>query len=738
MRRKIKMQRKIRYTVIGVLLIGLIGIGGYIQKGINTNKEVPKGRYIEADITGEGFNYKGARIYSMVKSKEGKPQIYVFNSMGLVAYEQDGEGVWQQIGNEWIRKLQTENIGPIEYITNDKDGNIYIIYHSIRGEEPTITCVAKVEGQEIKKLKIAWKDERNYRVPKSVNILPDGDMLISDLHGIQRYSLSDGSFVKSYEGESSGLIAIDNEIYIINNEQGKVDVYDANTNELKRSIRCENLDVNTRLVAGEEGDVYLAGKFGVRHLTKEGTIWEVIIDGSLASFSMPAYKCEQILPIGKTIFAVFSKNEGGFVIKKYTYSKDIPTMPTKELVAYSLRENAFLRQVISQYQLTHPDVKVTLQVGLEQGSTLKEEDAVKALNTELVAGKGPDLILLDGLNRDTYINKGILEDMSKWAKDSKEVNQCLENIIAAYKVQDKTYGIPIHFVTPMLWGDEKVLQEVKSIEDLAAYMERHPNEEVISYKEAKELICQFGPASSQNWFNEEGELQERPIINFLEAVKELEKQGKSLETKKKAVPSIEELLKPGWDIEDMICVTYDYADVYFLKASGIRDLLAGAAGNEKRTESDFVVLSNQEGSMFEPRNILGINAASKKKDIAKDIIGMALSEVIQGIDIEEGFPVNQLVFEKWIQGSTWNHGKNYGIMISGEDIPDLTLSVQWGYEKELKKYYEQCKELKVPLQDNRVLLNTVVEEAKGYFEGTMTAEEVAKAIMKKTEFYLSE
>ena len=719
----------------------LVVVGGCTQEGIN--KEITKGRYVETDITGEEFNYEATSIYGIVRSKVGKPQIYKFNGpMGkniLAVYEQDDAGIWKQVEYEWLNKLHEENIDSINYITGDKNGDIYIIYNDIKEEAQTITCVAKVEGNEIKKIKIAWRDDRNFRDPRSVSILPDGDMLISDRRGIERYSLSDGSFVKSYEGESSDLMAIEHEIYIINNKGGKIDVYDADTDELKRSIPCENLDMNTRLTAGEEGDLYVAGKFGVRHLMKEGTIWEVIIDGSLTSFSMPSYACQYILAIEKTLFAVLSNNKGGFAIKEYTYSEDTPTTPTKEVIAYSLRENALLRQVIAQYQINHPDVKVTLQVGLEQGSTITEEDAIKALNTELIAGKGPDLIVLDGLNIDTYIKKGILEDLSKWAKEAEVVNECLPNIISAYKVKDKTYALPIHFVTPMLWGDKKVIQEAKSIEDLAAYKKSHPNETIIPYKEAAELICKFGAASSQSWFNGEGELQEKPLISFLEAVKELEKQGDPLDTKKKTPPSIEELLKPGWDLEDIISIAYDYADVYFMKASGIKDFLAGASGNEQRKESDFVVLSNQEGSMFEPRNILGINAASKNKDIAKEIIGMALSEIIQGVDIEEGFPVNQLFFEKWINGSTWPD-KNFSIMFSGDEMPEpeLTLSFQWGYEKELKKYYEECQKVKVPIQNHTILLSTVLEESKGYFQGTVTAQEAAEAIKKKTEFYLSE
>ncbi len=128
----------------------------------------------------------------------------------------------------------------------------------------------------------------------------------------------------------------------------------------------------------------------------------------------------------------------------------MPATPTTEIVAYTLRENNSLRQVATQYQLSHPDVKVTVQVGLDQDSTLTKEDAIRALNTELLAGKGPDLILLDGLDINRYIEKGILKDLTSWVKSDEEAKQCLENIMGAYKVSEKIYALPMRFTIPTL------------------------------------------------------------------------------------------------------------------------------------------------------------------------------------------------------------------------------------------------------------------------------------------------
>ncbi len=44
-------------------------------------------------------------------------------------------------------------------------------------------------------------------------------------------------------------------------------------------------------------------------------------------------------------------------------------------------------------------------------------DAVKNLNTQLLAGKGPDMILLNGMPADAYIEKGILMDLSDFVAE---------------------------------------------------------------------------------------------------------------------------------------------------------------------------------------------------------------------------------------------------------------------------------------------------------------------------------
>jgi hypothetical protein len=752
------MKKEIKKALIGIMTLCSLIAGGCSANEVAVNKEIPMGRYIEEDLTIEDLNTAEANPLALLKTKEGKLQFYVYDNTFKI-YEKDDLGQWHIKQSEWLEAFNKIDMFSIQYVTNDNNGNLYIFYGGKDGEDSR-TFVAKIEENELEIIKIDWQDGKLYKIPNSVTVLDDGDMIIADHRGIERYSLTNGDFIRSYEGSPTSFIVMNHKLYQISDEQNSVEVYDIDTGVLDRSIPCENVDSQTKFVVGEDEGFYLVGDFGVKHLNKDGTMWELVVDGNLTSFSMPSYILVQAQVIDNEIFIGFTKNAGGMILKKYTYSKTTPTLPTTEIMAYTLKENATLRQIVAQYQNSHPDIRVTVQVGLEQNSTLTEYDAIKTLNTELMAGKGPDLILLDGLNADTYLEKGILADLSDWTDQNEVLSECLENIVSAYQVGDKLYALPVHFTAPMLWGEEEVIQQVQSIEDLAAYKAEHSKDSLISYKTAEQLIEMFYTASSSDWFDQDGKMDEAQIIDFLEAVKALEKQGQEIDPDSERSITQEGFQNIGLDTEDLIDVAFGYADIQFIRPSTMLDLLGGAATNQQRrgggfaiidneivekeeinmqqVEDEFTILANQRGSVFEPRSILSVNGASSKQDIAMDVIKMALSQATQDIDIGDGFPVNRVSFERWIRGESWNQGTGWAISSDREGKEAGMVYIQWGYEAVLTKFMETCKTLKEPIKTDPVLLKIILEESKGYFEESLTVKEAAKAIKEKAEFYLEE
>ena len=79
-----------------------------------------------------------------------------------------------------------------------------------------------------------------------------------------------------------------------------------------------------------------------------------------------------------------------------------PEKETASFTIYSLTKSPAVTQTAMLYQQEHPELKVELWVGMEDEAALTRTDAIKQLNTELMSGSGPDLIVMDGLTVEKY------------------------------------------------------------------------------------------------------------------------------------------------------------------------------------------------------------------------------------------------------------------------------------------------------------------------------------------------
>lgn len=89
-------------------------------------------------------------------------------------------------------------------------------------------------------------------------------------------------------------------------------------------------------------------------------------------------------------------------------------------------------------------------------------DALTQLNTELLAGEGPDVLLLDRVDYTTYINKGMLADMS----DTVPLDALQSNIIDPFMTDGRAYVLPARFIVPALCGDAGTLDGLTDLNDL--------------------------------------------------------------------------------------------------------------------------------------------------------------------------------------------------------------------------------------------------------------------------------
>lgn len=96
-----------------------------------------------------------------------------------------------------------------------------------------------------------------------------------------------------------------------------------------------------------------------------------------------------------------------------------------------------------------------IEVGISEEDGKTVSDAIRSLNTEIMAGNGPDIILMDGLLIEDYIEKSVLEDLSDVVKGVKTNGEkFFENVLSSYEKGENLYAVPSRFSVPIIIGKE--------------------------------------------------------------------------------------------------------------------------------------------------------------------------------------------------------------------------------------------------------------------------------------------
>ena len=363
-------------------------------------------------------------------------------------------------------------------------------------------------------------------------------------NGIQEINPTDGSIVHEYEkGSSTDYMGVTSE-YLIIVSAGEVYYYDVATGkpaeggdvlteQLKKTP--SNLEFGnssgTSLMfmdGDEEGTVFYVDSTGLYRYAFGGNVIEQVIDGSLNTISTANKAFEDMVlgPDGKIYIAEIDYNSSTMSGKlySYTYSADTPTVPDTELTIYSLEDNSSIRQAVAMFQKKYPDIYLTLETGMSGDDGVTRTDALKTLNTEIMAGKGPDILILDGISSETYVEQGMLEDLSGILKAA----GLLSNIEEAYKSEDGSiYEMPVKFGVPMIEGKKEDVDAVTDLTSLADVTEKHKEEYGLStetfYKlpltysmYPKAFLEELADDNSAAWVKENGTLDEEKVKEFLE------------------------------------------------------------------------------------------------------------------------------------------------------------------------------------------------------------------------------
>lgn len=684
------------------------------------NEEKTKGGYLEEDIVlpedisfMENIFYKDNKLNIIARGNDSSLKRYALEEENNFL-EQPLPQAIQDISKNMLNKM----ILDIAYINDD---SYVLLIGDYQNNKDTLNIV---QGNDMKEIPL---DIGNYMELKTYN----NEIYIYNTgqkNTINRYDLK-GNKIKTYDINANKYMISNNEILTLDTYKKALIIYDLETGNEKNNISKIDLDFGDILAIDSENNIYICGKNGIEKLIKDKNEFEKLVDGDSTFLGMPTIFTDEFVTINdKEYYVALTSSTEGTKIVKYKYDEKFGNNFKTEINVYMLQDNAFIKQAIFDYKKTNKDIGINIQVGYNGKSGITKEDAIKNLNTEILAGKAPDIIILDGLNVDSYIEKGVLLDISDIIMPLLDNGELLENIITPFVKDNKIYTVPTRFAPSTIWADNEVLANYTGLDSLARLQQENKDEMVLYPIKPEKLIEKTFKTNTQI-LNEDGSLNEQELKKYLENIKILSSDkdtGAIMETElEENIGALEYLAFKDTKahIQEMTTETefdHSYASI---KMNG--------NANYKVNNGYFV-----------PLNMIGINAKSKNLDIAKDIVKTALSEQTQKTNIltEGGFTVNKKVFDsfKVIKEYDSNTMSSMVMMIGVHPDKQLDVINYSPKDEEKVEFYKTIEQVNKPIKEDDTLMKFIIEESKGYLNGKEDIEQTTKAIIKKASTYLAE
>ncbi len=729
-------------------LTGCTSSGGGTD-GEKKDTSTAKGRYLEADVELP----ENTSVYDMVKLEDG--------TVRIALNDQDGrESVWnlKEDGTSWEKVYDMPEEWTmtdtffVSHVTLSPKGDAFVVTSQVfEGEEESQEHYYHLDG-EGKATEVPLQTE-NYVY--FTDYTREGEFLVQCQHTpVSSVNMETGEMTDKVSGTediryfgvaANTLYAVDRDGQILLFDLLQPDVVEKDDG-LSDSIAQSGANTDLQslqtkpliFVEGkEENEVFYCSNKGLYRHIRNGDVSELLIDGSLTSLGSPDVGLITMETAENNEFYVLAVDSQSVRLLHYTYSKDTAAVPGTEVRAWSLRENSELLQNISQYQKENPDVYVTLDIGSTEENGVTASDALKNLSTEIMAGNGPDLLVLDGLPMDSYLEKGMLEDLTDVADQGEHL---FTNLLENMKQDGKIYGIPLRFALPLVEGKKQDLEKIhdlKSLADLAEELKGQDSEKTLynPYYDGFALAAQLYDACSPAWIQEDGKIAEEKLTEFYTQV------GRIFDPESYPITNSNVLGEYSQTFTSSIGggTLELYCDKLLLNFGNIcsgTDLAMLATTVKEKEEIGYQPLTGQAAHVFLPKAVMGISTKSKEKEESKKFLQFLLTKDAQTAAQGGGLPVNQEALEFLIDNIY--DGSTFGSSRSDDPDSYVEMTIHKPDADAVGQFIDYVKEADTPALTNEIIREAVLEQASDCVEGKITPEEAVKAVTEKVSLYLAE
>lgn len=739
------------------------------------------GRYVEKTVLEqEGYD----DYYFMQQLSEGS-LLLLDNSKGLYLSEDNGDS-WTLETKEWLEEFIYYNYIIASAVA--KDGTMAFAYHPYTREELDTLHGTKTEdvAEETEEAQELVTEEPQFDTQYMI-VSPEGtkteftmDLSEDELY-VRNFCFTESGRLfavvfgnKIYEIDltdrsSRVVVSLEDSAQYVQNAgsvllcmtYGGIELYDLEKGELiedsvldkfiqeNYTDLCDNGNgYSVYAFLGKDNAVYLAGKKGLHRHVIGGSMVEQIVDGRLSSFSNPAAGLQCAMAIDNQEFLVKYSNHK---LVKYSYDETVPTVPNERLTVYSLETNDTIKQAIVACQAANPELFIEYEVGMEADG-ITREDALKKLSTQLLNGSGPDVLILDHMPAEPYIDKGVLMELSDVIQDIGDSEELFTNLLEPLKEDGKLYMIPVEFQIPLIAGHENDLKSVDSYEEIADVVENLRKEnsgmDLIGKCSETGVLKSFASICAPSWKDEKGIVQAEKIKEYLMISKRIyaaqmdgisEKTIEDYDARKNRHSMMD-----GEDYEDSTYFhrinTVDYLTGSVLIAYGTANMITDVAeafslARIKGLEDTAVKnMNGQSRNVYLPKTLTAINAATANKEKAVLFIKALYGKEVQG-SVSYGFPMTKKAMENIydeIEQVSSDKGEYLWSALSDEDGNYVEWIIYVLDESQKKQLYDWIAQAKTPYIPDTVLEEAVYEEGTKYLSGAQDIDTTVENIMEST------
>ena len=759
-------RKRIVYMMAIMLSAG--GIAGNMGSEIvlAEEKEKVKGRYAEQKLSLPEENCKA--VIDICFLEDGTMRIAYRDSEAKLktADSKDQGKSWETPRDLWEEFGKSEKAEPMT-VNLSKDGGIFSSWNCLEGENTFLAVYLSAEETK-KEFDLTLMPEGQGYVYKS-QFSPSGNILLMGDKFLCEISREDGRLIRTYE--SGGYVTdfgiAGNQLLVFADDT--IHYYSAKSGDPlpEESVCSPHLEmesgentvevVSSRVFSGmgQQGILYVSKK-GIYVYNLGGSVVEQLLsEGYLTGISSKTELMDVETDADGNIYLAvsdrYSDNPTGMLLK-YGYDKEQEAVPGTELDIYMLKRDTHMEQMISLFQKEYPDISVTVQEGMTGEDGVTATDAMKNLNTEIMSGEGPDVLLMDNLDAENYIERRMHDDISRIMEKA----GILENIQKAYEEEDGSiYCMPVRFGIPILAGGSGEIDNAVNLEIIADMTEKYENQYSDSFFPAYQtrwpgvMLRFFGEISASEWMKKDRTLDAEKVKDFFQQVNRIYQAGQkagnaSLDSTYEYAEKMERIYDKNRREESSLnSYLVPCADGQALFSYGylfsLEELFLLTTIEKQNSDISHRLLNGQAENCFSPEMIMGISVKAREKEAAELFVSFLFSEEQQKNNKEAGFPVRKSVYdseEYWELGQEGNIEYGFSSTYNGESHDMIT--VVHSADDQIKEIQKLGKTLTMPSGGSRIIQDSVLEAGKRYLYGGTDLDKAVEQAVSQVKLYLAE